>query len=68
MRERASQVGGILTIKSTRRAGTELAVRIPLPARLPATGSVSTGSTCARPGRRLTPLKLHREAPALPAL
>lgn len=31
MRERASSVGGALTIKSVRRAGTEIQVRIPLP-------------------------------------
>jgi len=31
MRERATYVGGILKIKSVRRAGTEIEVRIPLP-------------------------------------
>jgi len=31
MRERAAFLGGALTIKSTRRAGTEIKVRIPLP-------------------------------------
>lgn len=31
MRERAAYVGGILTVKSGRRAGTEIDVRIPLP-------------------------------------
>ncbi|MBC8127328.1 MAG: histidine kinase, partial [Gloeobacteraceae cyanobacterium ES-bin-144] len=30
MRERAAYVGGILTVKSGRRAGTEIEVRIPL--------------------------------------
>jgi two-component system, NarL family, sensor kinase len=33
MRERASYVGGALKVKSTRRAGTEVEVRIPLPPR-----------------------------------
>lgn len=31
MRERATYVGGVLTIKSVRRGGTEVEVRIPLP-------------------------------------
>ncbi|MFA6289217.1 MAG: ATP-binding protein [Opitutaceae bacterium] len=31
MRERATYVGGVLTVKSVRRAGTTLEVRIPLP-------------------------------------
>jgi signal transduction histidine kinase len=31
MRERAAYVGGTLTVKSVRGAGTEIAVRIPLP-------------------------------------
>ena len=31
MKERATYVGGVLTVKSGRRAGTEIAVRIPLP-------------------------------------
>ena len=31
MRERATYVGGILTVKSVRHAGTEIEVRIPLP-------------------------------------
>ena len=31
MRERATYVGGLLTIKSTPRAGTEIEVRIPVP-------------------------------------
>ncbi len=31
MRERATSVGGALTVKSTRRTGTEIGVRIPLP-------------------------------------
>jgi len=31
MRERATYVGGTLTVKSVRRAGTEIEVRIPLP-------------------------------------
>ena len=31
MRERAAYVGGALTVKSVRRAGTEIEVRIPLP-------------------------------------
>lgn len=38
MRERATYAGGILTIKSGHRAGTEIEVRIPLPAATPATG------------------------------
>ena len=33
MRERATYVGGALEVKSTRRAGTEIAVRIPLAAK-----------------------------------
>ena len=33
MRERATSVGGVLTIKSVRGAGTEIEVRIPLPQR-----------------------------------
>jgi two-component system, NarL family, sensor kinase len=33
MRERATSVGGTLTIKSARRAGTEIEVRVPLPPR-----------------------------------
>jgi PAS domain S-box-containing protein len=33
MRERAAYVGGVLKIKSVRRAGTEIEVRIPLPPR-----------------------------------
>ena len=37
MRERATYVGGALTIKSARRAGTEIEVRIPLPPGLTAT-------------------------------
>jgi signal transduction histidine kinase len=35
MRERATYVGGALHIKSTRRSGTEIDVRIPLAARGP---------------------------------
>ncbi len=31
MRERAAYVGGVLKVKSTRRAGTEIEIRIPLP-------------------------------------
>jgi signal transduction histidine kinase len=31
MRERASYVGGVLKVKSVRRAGTEIEIRIPLP-------------------------------------
>ena len=31
MRERAAYVGGTLTVKSVRRAGTEIEIRIPLP-------------------------------------
>ena len=31
MRERASYVGGTLTVKSVHRAGTEIEIRIPLP-------------------------------------
>ena len=31
MRERATYVGGTLTVKSVRRAGTEIEIRIPLP-------------------------------------
>jgi len=31
MKERATYVGGVLTVKSGRHAGTEVAVRIPLP-------------------------------------
>lgn len=36
MRERATYAGGALTIKSVRRAGTEIEVRIPLPNATPA--------------------------------
>jgi len=36
MRERASYVGGTLKVKSLRRTGTEIKVRIPLPPQLPA--------------------------------
>ncbi len=36
MRERAAYAGGVLTIKSGRRAGTEIEVRIPLTAGVPA--------------------------------
>jgi signal transduction histidine kinase len=32
MQERAASVGGALTVKSGRRAGTKIEVRIPLPA------------------------------------
>jgi two-component system NarL family sensor kinase len=35
MRERATYVGGVLKITSARRSGTEIAVRIPLPAGIP---------------------------------
>ena len=31
MRERAAYVGGVLKVKSTRRTGTEIEIRIPLP-------------------------------------
>jgi signal transduction histidine kinase len=31
MRERATQVGGVLAVKSIRRSGTQISVRIPLP-------------------------------------
>jgi signal transduction histidine kinase len=31
MRERAAYVGGILKVKSVRRKGTEIEIRIPLP-------------------------------------
>ena len=31
MRERAGYVGGVLKVKSVRRAGTEIEIRIPLP-------------------------------------
>ena len=33
MRERAAYVGGVLKVKSARRAGTKIEVRVPLPAR-----------------------------------
>jgi len=33
MRERATYVGGALRVKSVRRAGTEIEVRIPLPSK-----------------------------------
>ena len=48
MRERATAVGGVLTIKSSRRAGTEIAVRISQP------GSLSN----------VAPIRKHRRAPA----
>lgn len=41
MRERATYVGGTLTIKSARRAGTEIVVRIPLSPRAMATNRSS---------------------------
>ena len=42
MRERASYVGGELKIKSGRRVGTEIEVRIPLPPRTRRTRANST--------------------------
>ena len=41
MRERATYVGGVLTVKSVRRAGTEIDVLIPIPPAKRQTGSVS---------------------------
>jgi two-component system NarL family sensor kinase len=52
MRERASNVGGVLTVKSVRRAGTEIEVRISLP----------PGGPVANPIRR------QRKTPASPDL
>ena len=42
MRERVTYVGGTLQVRSTRRAGTEITIRIPLPpvARAPSPGAV----------------------------
>jgi signal transduction histidine kinase len=68
MRERASHVGGVLCVKSTRRTGTEVEVRIPLSAALPATGSVLAISARIPSDRRLTHLQINRESPALPGL
>jgi signal transduction histidine kinase len=41
MRERAAYVGGILKVKSVRRAGTEIEIRIPLPPSITAAKGVT---------------------------
>lgn len=42
MRERATYVGGVLTVRSARRAGTAIKVRLPLPTRAAATKGSDT--------------------------
>ncbi len=41
MHERATNVGGILTVKSGRRAGTEIMMRVPLPPDAPEAGATA---------------------------
>lgn len=53
LRERAAFVGGALRIQSTRGSGTEIAARIPLPARLNRRAARRSGSDLRR-GRRRT--------------
>jgi len=55
MRERAAYVGGVLTIKSVRRSGTKIEVRIPLPPdRDGRTEKAESGKRKAESGKRKT--------------
>ena len=60
MKERAAYVGGILTVKSGRRAGTEIEVRIPLGNARPGARAVPRPQRIARPTRAE---KLRRQSP-----
>ena len=57
MSERATYVGGTLTVKSSRRAGTEITVRIPLPPAATAVGSSAS--------QRLPPRRLRAQRPTV---
>jgi len=51
MRERAEFLGGVLTIKSARRAGTKVTVRIPLSAGVPVSDGTDGGGNPREPRR-----------------